>query len=185
MMDLLDFETRTLSCDEALPARAKALIDQASAAIVFGAGQGAAFEVARAHLLEAQKYAPDHLSVLVALYRFYFYTHRLEESLAVAHRAIRLLAVKLGLPESWRDVSAQMLEDVSDGKMPLVRFYLQSLKAVGYLNLRLGAVEKAQAALDKVQACDSYDRLGARILSTWAKAAPAGADIGAEKARMN
>ncbi|TCS61767.1 hypothetical protein [Varunaivibrio sulfuroxidans] len=174
-MDLLDFETRTLYCDEALPARAKALIDQASAATVFGVGQGASFKIAEAHLQEAQKIAPDHLSVLVALYRFYFYTHRLEDSLDVAHRAIGLLAERLGLPASWNEVSPEMLEEASAGAMPLVRFYLQSLKAVGYLHLRLGAPERAQAALDKVQACDSNDRLGARVLSVWARGAIDGA----------
>lgn len=176
-MDLLDFETRTLYCDEALPARAKALIDQASTATVFGVGQGANFEIAEAHLLEAQKCAPDHLSVLVALYRFYFYTHRLEDSLAVAERAINLLAVRLGVPAHWPEVSPAMLEKISERAMPLGRFYLQSLKAVGYLHLRLGAPEKAQAALDKVQACDSQDRLGARVLSTWAKDAAAGDNV--------
>ena len=51
--------------------------------------------------------APEHLTVLVSLYRYYFYQHRLEDVLVVADHAKRISARHLGIPNDWRLAEAQ------------------------------------------------------------------------------
>jgi hypothetical protein len=48
--------------------------------------------------------------------------------------------------------------------MTLVRFYLLLLKGAGYLNLRLGKIDKGKTILEKVVELDTQDRLGALAL---------------------
>ena len=86
-MDLLDFSDCKLYFEDALPAEAEQLIAEAAADY----GQpNAEMALLRAHLL-----APDHLTVLVALYRYYFYQHRLADVLIVAEHAMRVSAKSL------------------------------------------------------------------------------------------
>ncbi|HNI49426.1 MAG TPA: hypothetical protein PLN96_16265, partial [Zoogloea sp.] len=81
-MDLLDFSECKLYFEEDLPPEAEEMLAQASREY----GQPDA-EIA---LLRANLMVPDNLTVLVGLYRFYFYQHRLEEALRVAERAMYL-----------------------------------------------------------------------------------------------
>ena len=81
-MDLLDFNDCKLYFEDPLPAAAEALL--ALAAREYGE-PSAELALLRAHLL-----APDNLTVLVGLYRYYFYQHRLEDALQVAERALAL-----------------------------------------------------------------------------------------------
>ena len=74
-MDLLDFSDCKLYFEEPMPAEAERLIAQAASE--YGE-PGAEMALLRAHLL-----APENLSVLVGLYRYYFYQHRLDDALVV------------------------------------------------------------------------------------------------------
>ena len=64
-MDLLDFSDCKLYFEEALPARASLLLDQAAREYGLASAETA---LLRAHLL-----VPENLTVLVGLYRYYFY----------------------------------------------------------------------------------------------------------------
>ncbi|HLY96123.1 MAG TPA: hypothetical protein VKO66_02840, partial [Sideroxyarcus sp.] len=64
-MDLLDFETAELYFDEPLTPEVARLI--VAAADNYGSDEGELM------LLRANFMAPQHLMVLVALYRYYFY----------------------------------------------------------------------------------------------------------------
>ena len=78
-MDLLDFSDCKLYFEDALPAEAERLIAQAASE--YGEA-GAELSLLRAHMI-----APENLMVLVGLYRYYFYQHRLDDALVVAGRA--------------------------------------------------------------------------------------------------
>ena len=80
-MDLLDFSDCKLYFEDSLPPEAERLIAQA--ANEYGEA-GAELSLLRALLL-----APENLSVLVGLYRYYFYQLRLEDALVVAERAMK------------------------------------------------------------------------------------------------
>ncbi len=158
-MDLHDFYGDKMYFDEALPASVPALLNMASEAY----SEGAAEE----HLLKAYFTAPESLTVLVALYRYYYYQHRYETALTAAHRAMSVAAKRLGFTSTWESLDMEELGYGVLQSMMLVRFYLLSLKGAGYLNVRIGNMEEGTAMLEKVMALDSEDRLGvAPLLQT-------------------
>lgn len=151
-MDLLDFSENSLYFDEPLDQRAKELIDQASDE--YGEND------VEPLLLEALDIAPEHLTVLVALYRFYYYQHRLDDALEVAHQALLVSGERLNFPTDWQVISDEHLGAGAQISMAMLRFYLLALKAAGFLNLRLKRWEQAIAMLAKVSGLDEADRLG-------------------------
>lgn len=155
-MDLLDFSDCKLYFEDALPVEAEALINQAAADYGDPAAEMA---LLRAHLL-----APDHLTVLVSLYRYYFYQHRLEDVLIVADHAKRVSAAYLGIPSDWRKIDETQLGSAASTSFGLLRFYLLALKAESIVLLRLGRIAESKDRLTKLAALDSRDHLGAAKL---------------------
>ncbi|AGA91911.1 hypothetical protein Thimo_3233 [Thioflavicoccus mobilis 8321] len=169
-MDLLDFSGEDMYFDRPLPAGVADLL--AVAAAQYGEA-GAELGLLRAYFL-----APEHLSVLVALYRFYYYQQRYEDALIVADRAIGLAACELGLDPDWRRLTATDLERPAREAMAQTRFLLLALKGAGYLLMRLGRAREALARFETVAAVDTADRLGLKELLAWARNA-----VGAELAQ--
>lgn len=155
-MDLLDFSEKSLYFDEPLLDQARVLIEKA-------ADQYGQCNV-EPLLLEAYSIAPDHLMVLVALYRFYYYQHRLEDALNIAHQALEISGKRLNFPPQWHQLTDAHLGAGALVSMGMVRFYLLALKAAGYLNLRLQKWRTASDMLMKVSEMDEADRLGAAAL---------------------
>ncbi len=152
-MDLLDFSDCKLYFEDALPAEAERLIAQAASE--YGDPE-AELSLLRAHLL-----APENLSVLVGLYRYYFYQHRLEDALLVAERAMQLSGRHLGLPADWNLLDETRLGVAAKNSFGLLRFYLLALKAASVVLLRLGQISASRARLVKLAGLDSRDQLGA------------------------
>jgi hypothetical protein len=155
-MDLLDFSDCKLYFEDSLPAEAERLIAQAASE--YGEA-GAELSLLRAHLL-----APENLSVLVGIYRYYFYQHRLEDALVVAERAMQLSGRHLGLPTDWRLLDETRLGSAAANSFGLLRFYLLALKAASVVLLRLGQISESRARLIKLASLDSRDQLGAAKL---------------------
>ena len=155
-MDLLDFSDCKLYFEEPLPSEAESLITQA--AQIYGQPQ-AETALLRAHLL-----APENLSVLVGLYRYYFYQHRLADALHVAERAMQLSGRQLGLPKDWHELNECRLGHAAEYSFGLLRFYLLALKAESIVLLRLGRIAESRDRLTKLAALDSKDHLGAAKL---------------------
>ncbi|MBI5918524.1 MAG: hypothetical protein HY849_04010 [Nitrosomonadales bacterium] len=155
-MDLLDFDQAELYFDEPLAAEIVALI--ASAADRYGTDE------AEGLLLRASFLAPQHLTVLVALYRYYFYQHRLEDALLVAESTLAVVGRRLEFPDTWLYLCEANVGAGVSRSMGLVRFYLMVLKAAGYVHLRLGNFETGQAMLEKLVELDSHDRIGGKAL---------------------
>lgn len=154
-MDLQDFKTDALYFDEEADPAVQALLEQA--AEQYGPD-------AEPLLKQAYQMAPDNLSVLVGLYRYYYYQHRYDDAIEIAYKVMATLASRIDFPERWQDVT---MVSVTNGVMQsigLVRFYLFALKAAGYLHLRTGRFEEGKAMITKVVSLDAADRLGARLL---------------------
>jgi tetratricopeptide (TPR) repeat protein len=156
MMDLMDFEGENLYFEENLPPEVDALIQRAGG--LYGEGE------AEKPLLEALKLAPASLTVLVAVYRFYYYQHRLAEAMETAGRALEITAARLRLPLDWKDLTPAHISQGGRAAIALLRFHLLSLKAIAYLLLRLGRQEEGRAILTKLLELDGNNRLGARQL---------------------
>ena len=119
--------------------------------------------LAENHLFQAQALAPGHAAVLIALYRFYFYKGRLGDALEVGERCLLKAARDNRLNEDWRQVQRGDAAFSSyDAILP--RFYLFTLKACGYLQMRLGRLETSHDILAKMLELDPSDKLNATVL---------------------
>lgn len=138
---------------EALPAAAEQHLRQA--------GQSALDPAeAEKQLQQALAAAPRHVAVYIACYRYYFYRGRIAEALPYAELCLGAAADILGLSREWRKVDAGGA-DFGDFNAYATRFYLFSLKAYGYLLMRLGRLDEGEAAMTQVMALDPADRVGA------------------------
>jgi hypothetical protein len=162
-MDLLDIVVDEMYFERPLPAPVATLIEQA--ADLYAEDPDAAEQ----QLMRAQLLMPDHLTVLVALYRFFFYRHRCEAALEVAERCIVVAARELGIDTDWRRFDNARFGHAVQQSMPLTRFLLMALKGAGYLLLRLDRPAEARERLAKAVEFDSKDRLGAAVLLRWAE----------------
>ncbi len=155
-MDLLDFEAQGLYFDHQELPEVESLI--AKAAENYADGE------AELPLLRAYFLAPHSLNVLVALNRFYYYQHRLEDALAATLKALAVIRPLVNFPEDWRELQAHHLSETPTNLLTQVRLYLFTLKAIGFLNMRLELLEVSQSIFEKLVELDSKDRIGAKGL---------------------
>ena len=155
-MDFLDFEGDGLYFDEPVVPEVEELLNEASSA---GRTKLAENRLMRAYFLQ-----PDHLSVLVALYRYFYYKQRYEDALLVAERALEISGKQLGLRTDWEGMSVDELGYGVMVSMGLTRFYLHALKAVGFIFLRMRNIDEALERLNKVAELDKSDQFGVRPL---------------------
>jgi hypothetical protein len=108
----------------------------------------------------ARSLAPRHAAPLIALYRFHFYGHRLEQARAVGVDALAVARTALG-PDFGDDAPG----DEAARFDAAVRFYLFTLKGLAYLNLRLGEPDEARLLLAELRRLDPKDHVGGGLLS--------------------
>lgn len=155
-MDLLHFDPQPLYFEEPLPEGVHELIEDA--------GRHYGQPEAEALLDRAAALAPDHLVVLVARYRYYFYQHRLTDAQAVVWHAIAVSGAPLGLPADGRHLAPDAVAAAARRSMTRTRFYLSSIKAAAYVKMRRGEIPAAIALLQTLVAIDDADRLGGKVL---------------------
>jgi hypothetical protein len=115
---------------------------------------------ALALLEQARAAAPSHPAPLIALYRFHFYGHRLDQARLVGEDALAIARFALGA--NFGDVPPSADATRFDGA---VRFYLFALKGLAYLNLRLGDLAEAHLLLGELRRLDPEDHVGGALLS--------------------
>jgi tetratricopeptide (TPR) repeat protein len=153
-MDLLDFEAEGLYFEQTDVDGVKELIAQAADDYSNG---DAEFPLLRAYFL-----APESLNVLVALNRFYYYQHRLEDALLATCKALTVIRASIDFPENWQDLQQQHIDNTAN--LTQVRLYLFTLKAIGFLNMRLHRLELSRHIFEKLISLDSKNRIGAQAL---------------------
>lgn len=151
-LDLLDLGEDGLYFDEPCAPEIDALIAQAA--------HDYGHATAEQYLLRAYFLAPEQLSVLVALYRYYFYQHRPEDALIVAERLLEITARRLHLVDGWRSIGRVALGEAVMRSMGLLRFHLLALKGSAVTLLRLGRLDEACLRLTKIAEVDERDVLG-------------------------
>ncbi len=155
-MDLLDFEAKRLYFQQADSEEVQDLIEQASG--LYGRGE------AELPLLKAYLRAPESLNVLVALNRFYYYQHRLNEALLISEKALNLLAASINFPMDWQQVDLAHINSAPKSMLSQIRLYLFTLKSVGFLQMRLENLTVSQRIFQKLILLDEKDRIGAKAL---------------------
>jgi tetratricopeptide (TPR) repeat protein len=152
-MDLLDFEAQDLYFEQTESSAVTQLLKQAAGDYAEGD--------AELPLLRAYFLAPESLNVLVALNRFYYHQHRLEEALAATEKALQIVRAQLNFPLQWQDVTPNLLAQLAPESLTKLRLYLFILKSSGFLNMRLLRLELSQRVFEKLVELDSMDRIGA------------------------
>lgn len=155
-MDLLNFEGQDLYFDETLPEGVPELLARAAGEYAEG--------TAELPLLRAYFLAPESLTVLVSLYRFHYYQHRLDDTATVAARALAVSGGRLGFPGDWRELDSGHLAAGAAQSMSLLRFYLLALKGAAWLNMRRNRPAEARPMLEKLAELDTANRLGVKDL---------------------
>ncbi|OQK15545.1 hypothetical protein AU255_15065 [Methyloprofundus sedimenti] len=152
-MDLLDFDPEELYFEQEDTLEVQALINQA----------GSLYEDGDAELplLQAFMRTPDSLNVLVALNRFYYYQHRLDEALLVSERALNIINAKLPFTNDWQILALEDISSTPKESLSWVRLYLFTLKSIGFLKMRLHDLETSKAIFEKLVSLDSENRIGA------------------------
>jgi tetratricopeptide (TPR) repeat protein len=155
-MDFLDYETSDLYFDDPMSAEDEALLHQA--ANLYPSPETEKI------LLDLHQRMADNLTIIVALYRFYYYRHRYQDALGIADKALDVAARQLDLRVEWPQLSEELLGHGVMVSMGLIRFYMLALKAAAYLYMRIGEIEKAHARLKKIVSLDPADQFGAGFL---------------------
>ena len=155
-MDLLDFEAQGLYFENKDTPEVENMITIASENYASGE--------AELPLLRAYFLAPNSLNVLVALNRFYYYQHRLDDALAVTLKALAVIRPLIDFPEDWRELQPHHLSDTPANLLTQVRLYLFTLKAIGFLNMRLELLDVSKSIFEKLVYLDGKDRIGAKGL---------------------
>ena len=155
-MDLLDFEAQDLYFQQEDTVEVQALIKTASEN--YATGQ------AELPLLQAYLSAPLSLNVLVSLNRFYYYQHRLEEALLVCEKALAIIREAIDFPVDWQVLNLEQIVNAPPAQLTQIRLYLFTLKAIGFLNMRLHRFDVSQAIFEKLVSVDEKNRIGAQAL---------------------
>lgn len=155
-MDLLEFEAKDLYFQQEDSEEVQALIKYASE--LYSSGE------AELPLLKAFLRAPESLNVLVALNRFYYYQHRLEEALLISERALGLIRAGIEFPDDWRQLGRAHISEAPKDWLTRIRLYLFTLKSIGFLNMRMENLELSRGIFEKLVALDDKDRIGAKAL---------------------
>jgi tetratricopeptide (TPR) repeat protein len=154
--DLMAFDDVQLYFDEPAAPGTEELLAEAAASY----GEDTAeFALLRAYFL-----APRQLGVLVALYRYYFYQHRLDDALRTAERAMAVSGDRLALAHEWHGLRPEGIGEAATQSIGLLRFYLLALKASAIVLLRMGQRDEGCRRLTKLAELDPQDRLGAAAL---------------------
>jgi tetratricopeptide (TPR) repeat protein len=155
-MDLLQFDAAELYFEAEDAEEVQKLIRSGSE--LYGSG------AAELPLLQAYLRAPESLNVLVALNRFYYYQHRLDEALLIAEKALALIRRELDFPEDWRQLETKHIGGAPNDSLTRIRLYLFTLKSIGFLHLRMHNLALSRGIFERLVMLDDKDRIGAKAL---------------------
>lgn len=123
---------------------------------------------AEALLLEALDRDSECLPIYFALYKFYFYSHRLADAERIVLCGLETAARQAGSGADWSVLApGSAAWHATDGP---AHFYLFSLKALAFIRLRLGRRAAAMALLEKLAELDPSDTVGASVIRSLASA---------------
>ena len=155
-MDFLDYDIKDLYFDKPLSKESEALLKKAADSYPARESENI--------LLDMHAHAPENLTIIVALYRFYYYQHRYQDAMDIATKSLSVSAAMLNIRVEWEELTEQDLGMGVFISLGLIRFYMLSLKASAYLLMRMDKVEEGYARLKKIVELDPADQFGAAFL---------------------
>lgn len=118
-------------------------------------------------LLSARALMPERLELGVALYKMFAYSNQYAEALVLIHEVLEQSARGGGFPVAWRNLDIDCAN--WHGAKGYVRIYLYTMKALGFVLLRLGDMGGAAAVLHKLEELDPLDQVGGSVVSQMAE----------------
>lgn len=122
-------------------------------------------------LWEAHRRAPKVLPVYYALYKFYFNQKKLTEAERVARVGLDAAARAGGFPADWSCLTASTTDWAAAGP---ARFFLFTMKALAFIELRRHSRADALRILDKMAEIDPTDQVGYGTVAALARGLDAG-----------
>ncbi len=113
-------------------------------------------------LWQAYQLGPDRLEVYVALYKFYFYKNMIEDAEDVTMMSLNKCAELGGFSADWRELHVDSTQWTPAGSAQ--RYYLYTLKALAFIQLRLERYDEAELLLMKLEELDPEDQVGASVI---------------------
>lgn len=110
---------------------------------------------------EAIRSGPDQLEAYQAQYKFLVTERRLDEALVTINTGLKMAAAQGGFAADWR-----VLDERSAGwnLAGAPRFFLYTLKAFAFVQMRREFAGEAREALDKLAELDPEDQVGGSVL---------------------
>ncbi len=118
---------------------------------------------------QAQALDSDCLQTYFALYKFYFFQGRLLEAEREVLAVLATAARQGGFPVDYHQLTSQPKQwDMYASESTL--FYLYTLKALAFIQLRLQQTAAAQTILHALETLDPEDRIGASVIRSLSQA---------------
>lgn len=116
-----------------------------------------------AALWTAATTAPDQLPVYYLLYKMHAGRGELDLALQAALKGLAAAAQAASLPADWREVAPGDADFDTPGP---AHFWLFTLKALAFIELRRGERDTATALVTRLRLLDPADHLGASVVET-------------------
>ena len=159
MENVLGFSAEHLQLSADVPVPVRQMVQQAIANYEDHA-------VAEGLFKQALELAPAEMEIYVAFYKFYFYQKYLKEAEQVALQTLHKAAELTALPADWRYLNREFAHWSSPDSP--VRYYLYTMKALGFIALRQERLALAHEILDKLAELDPEDRVGGSVVKALA-----------------
>lgn len=123
--------------------------------------RSASRDEAAALLWTAQTIAPESLSVYYLLYKLHAGLGQLEQAEKAAGKGLDAAAKTAGLNADWRQVRPG---DADFNPPSPARFWLFTLKAMAFIQLRRGQRDLSQGLIEQIARLDPDDLVGASVV---------------------
>lgn len=105
------------------------------------------------YINEALALDNDNLDVLIGAYRFFFYKGKLLIAFQIAEKVLVMIQKRKNLPQDWEQLQSVLSEQKDDY---LIRLYLNTYAAKGFLLAKFGQIEEAKMITERVKALDEH-----------------------------
>ena len=113
-------------------------------------------------LEKAHAMAPGQLEVYYARYKFYFYNKRLTLAEQVAREGLKQAAMQAGFDDDWTNLDCHTTDWLKPDDTE--RFYLYTLKALGFILMRQERFSESGNVLTKLHELDQLDHVGGSVV---------------------
>ncbi|MCH4903512.1 hypothetical protein GSN00_03745 [Cylindrospermopsis raciborskii CHAB3438] len=103
----------------------------------------------------------NHMDVLVAAYRYFYYQNNYALAEKTANTIIARIRKTHQLPDNWEELRSVLLARKDESQ---IRIFLNAYTALGMISAKLGKLDQAKAIIKEIQKINDKEDFGANIL---------------------